>query len=119
MSDAAADAQQSNSGWSWFSSSSSAPQQPAPSLASDAAAEAAAAVAGAAAGEPTFPETTAAAAAAVAPAATDLLGQADVLVGVSAAATMATVAAVHADVWWGTRQFMDLMFWTHSLGVPW
>jgi hypothetical protein len=42
-----------------------------------------------------------------------------VLVGVSAAATMATVAAVHADVWWGTRQFMDLMFWTHSLGVPW
>lgn len=121
LGDAAADAQQANSGWSWFTSSSAAaPSQPAPPLASDGTAEAAAAVAGAAAGEPTLPElTAAAAAAAVTPAATDLIGQADMVVGVSAAATVATIAAAHASCWWGTRQFMDLMFWTHSFGVPW
>jgi hypothetical protein len=50
----------------------------------------------------------------------DVLEAADAVLGATAAAEAAVLAAARADCWWGTRTVMDGMAWAHeSMGLPW
>jgi hypothetical protein len=79
-------------------------------------------VAGAAAGGAAADATSAAAR--LAPVDTlqpaDVLEAASAVVDATAAAEAAALVAAKADVWMGTRTFIDLLDWSHAgLGMPW